>query len=458
MFSFLHSEQKKMRQNAENWLEVADRVFKYRSDLLNEAQTKKLLAAVGEVKLRLKARADANQIKTAVEALEAVLRTTGGRLYPASSIVENVEFFVVAAIVILGLRAYFVQPFKIPTNSMWPTYYGKTHEIDPPGQSQGLATKIWRFATLGAWHYQVNAPAEGELKVPVFPNRTLAFTQVPGRTFVVFPTTERQYQVSVGGETASITVPGAGTSSEDFRMESLLNDLIVRQGKYGSWSELLYAVERSGQVESTIMNVNIGGRAMEQRVYWIPTGLKLKRGEPALSFDILTGDLLFVDRLTYNFFPPKVGQGFVFKTENIKSNEMLDPAGEQIQQYYIKRLVGVPGDKLEIRKPAQVAADGGQSTAGAKDGQLFRNGQPIDGAAAFGKNSRKEGTYPGYAADGLLSFGQVVDVPANSYFAMGDNSPLSKDSRFWGFVPDKDVVGRPLFIYYPLTKRWGPAK
>jgi signal peptidase I len=452
MFSFLYSEQKKMRQNAENWLEVADRVFKYRSDQLTEAQTKKLLAAMAEVRLRLKARADAAQIRVAVESLEAVLRTMGGRIYPASSIVENVEFFVVAAIVILGLRAYFVQPFKIPTNSMWPTYYGKTHEIDPPGQSPGLASKAWRLATLGAWHYQANAAADGELKVPVFR------TQVSGRTFFVIPTVDRRYQVSVGGEPATITVPGPGNSSEDFRMESLLNDLIVRQNKSSSLSELIYTGLRGGQVESTIMAVNIGGQAMEQRVYWIPTGLTFKKGEPVLSFDILTGDLLFVDRFTYNFFPPKVGQGFVFKTENIKSNEMLDTAGGQIQQYYIKRLVGVPGDKLEIRKPAQLTADGGQAVASAKDGLLFRNGQPIDGAAAFGKNSRKEGTYPGYAADGLLAFGQVVEVPGNSYFAMGDNSPLSKDSRFWGFVPDKDIVGRPLFIYYPLTKRWGPAK
>ena len=52
----------------------------------------------------------------------------------------------------------------------------------------------------------------------------------------------------------------------------------------------------------------------------------------------------------------------------------------------------------------------------------------------------------------------MVDVPAKSYFAMGDNSPNSKDSRAWGFVPDKEVVGRPLFIYYPLTRRWGVAQ
>ena len=57
-----------------------------------------------------------------------MLRRTGGAIYPKSSLVENVEFFLVAAIVILGIRTYFLQPFKIPTNSMWPTYNGMTPE------------------------------------------------------------------------------------------------------------------------------------------------------------------------------------------------------------------------------------------------------------------------------------------------------------------------------------------
>ena len=53
--------------------------------------------------------------------------------------------------------------------------------------------------------------------------------------------------------------------------------------------------------------------------------------------------------------------------------------------------------------------------------------------------------------------GEIVTVPEHFYMALGDNSPRSKDSRSWGFVPEKDVVGRPLYIYYPLTKRWGLA-
>ena len=48
--------------------------------------------------------------------------------------------------------------------------------------------------------------------------------------------------------------------------------------------------------------------------------------------------------------------------------------------------------------------------------------------------------------------------PSDGFFAMGDNSGNSADGRYWGFVPAADVIGRPLFIYYPFTRRWGPAR
>ncbi len=455
MFSFLYSEQKKMRQNAGNWLEVADRVFKFRRDQLSDVQTKKLLAATGEVKLRLKERAETSRIKAAVESLEAVLRDTGGRIYPVSSLVENIEFFLGAAIVILGVRAYFFQPFKIPTNSMWPTYYGMTQEVFPAGQEPGLLGKAARLVTLGATNYSLTAPADGEVLMPVFGDLRPAWTEKPGRSLLVFPTTLREYTFSVGGELVRISVPAEWAQSGNF-------DEVVDEAFFGGpRTNLLAAIKeaavRAQPLEQSTAVVHQGNRSIETRVYWVPVGRKVRRGDKFLSFDILTGDLLFVDRFSYNFFPPRVGSGFVFRTENIHSPEMTDSSGEQIQQYYIKRLVGVPGDRLEVRRPASLMADGTRAIE-SKDGQLFRNGQPIEGAAAFGKNSRKEGLYPGYTADGSLGFGQVVNVPGNSYFAMGDNSPRSKDSRYWGFVPDKDVVGRPLFIYYPLTSRWGPAK
>jgi signal peptidase I len=107
----------------------------------------------------------------------------------------------------------------------------------------------------------------------------------------------------------------------------------------------------------------------------------------------------------------------------------------------------VPGDVLEVREPL-----------------LFRNGKPITGAEAFNLNATRTGLYRGYVnasplnGGNYLAKGDTVPVPAKGYFAMGDNSRDSQDSRYWGFVPDKDVVGRPIFIYYPFTKRWGPAR
>lgn len=443
-----------MRHHAANWLEVADRVRHFRRDQLTAAQSQRLLAATVGVKQRLKEKADASKLKLAVESLEGVLRDTGGRIYPVSSFVENVEFFLVAAIVILGLRAYFVQPFKIPTNSMWPSYYGMTAEVFKAGEEPGLLRKAARLLTLGASNYTVTAPADGEVMIPAFRygrnSYAVAFVDKPGRSLGVFPATMREYTFMVGGQLAKVTVPA------DFQGEfqQVLDESF--KGTASSFHEALQiSIARTPAPEHSTFVVRDGAQPVERTVYWLPIGQTVRKGDTLLSFDILTGDLLFVDRISYNFLRPKVGSGFVFKTGNIKSAAMQDASGAQISQYYVKRLVGTPGDTLEIKAPA-----------------LFRNGKPIEGSDAFGKNARREGKYPGYtnntggpllgdgvqASDGLLPVGGKITVPAKSYFALGDNSPRSMDSRYWGFVPDKDVVGRPLFIYYPLTTRWGLAR
>src|SRR5690606_849055 len=81
----------------------------------------------------------------------------------------------------------------------------------------------------------------------------------------------------------------------------------------------------------------------QQRIYFLRTGKMVRAGERMLSFDILTGDQLFVDRVSYHFVRPEVGDGFVFRTGNIP--DLARIGGDQ---YYIKRLVGVPGDELRI--------------------------------------------------------------------------------------------------------------
>lgn len=450
MFDFLRSKDGKMRHQARRWVEMADRIHDFRRDLLTPVQLEALQTARADLKQKLKERASADIVHASVERLEKVLQQCGGRLYPANSMVENVEFFLVAAIVILGLRAYFVQPFKIPTNSMWPSYYGMTAEVFEPGQEPGALAQAGRLATLGARRYSVEAPADGEVYVATFPRNPFpAFVERPGRSMLIFPAKLHQYAFMVAGKQATLTVPAEFFSE----MEKVFDASIGGPNKQIGANLAQASVKAGMNIEmSTWRFRNTGDPRDDMRVHWLPTGRTVKKGEKIVSFDILTGDLLFVDRLTYNFIPPSVGSGFVFKTGKIEG--LRDELGDI---YFVKRLIGLPGDTLEIRRDDSITSKRKKQPVDPKFGLLFRNGAPIAGAKAFERNAVQEGLYPGYRADGYLAFGDTLKVPEHSYFAMGDNSPNSRDGRSWGFIPEKDVVGRPLFIYYPLTKRWGPA-
>jgi signal peptidase I len=163
---------------------------------------------------------------------------------------------------------------------------------------------------------------------------------------------------------------------------------------------------------------------------------------------LLIGDHVFVDRLTLapktswmplvHYREPKRGDIFVFISP-------IEPG-----LHVVKRVIGVPGDRIHLR-----------------DGFVYRNGQKLDEPYV-----QHNGTYDPYrdnfpterssvyganiAPEWYLTMnshieGDDVVVPPGSYFAMGDNRDVSLDSRYWGFVPQENVVGRPLFIYWSFN-------
>jgi signal peptidase I len=424
----LFSGERKMRRHAVNWLEIAQSVWNHRRDCLTEAEASDLNQRREELRKAVRDRADAGKLRLEIESLEEVLRRVGGSVYPKTSLAENVEFFLVAAIVILGLRCYFLQPFTIPTNSMWPSYYGMTSQsYARKADEPSVPAEAARLVLLGAWPHRLTAPADGEILIPVGGAESRGWTHsriVPGRTWLVLPTKVREYTLLVGDQPVTVRLP----IDFDFDWTVAQSLFPPQPGNYPqNFSAFMEAQLASGNFEMR----EVDG----EYLHCIRTGRVVRAGDRVLSFDELTGDKLFVDRISYHFVRPKVGDGFVFRTGNIP-----DIVREEGDQYYIKRLVGVPGDTLEVRGTT-----------------LWRNGAPITGAAAFEANSRRLGDYPGYGASGLLSPGRTVHVGPMSFFAMGDNSPNSADGRVWGFVPAKDVAGRPLFVYYPITRRWGLA-
>lgn len=425
-----------MRDNARNWLEVADKVYHYRRDQLTQKESGELLQRSGELSGALKSKADAGRLKLCIESLEGVLRRTGGTIYPKSSLVENVEFFLVAAIVIIGVRTYFVQPFKIPTNSMWPTYYGMTAdnlslEPNPPS----FLMRAFRFAAFGAQRREVLAPTDGEVTADFDENTgAMTYTLQRDHTWLVLPAVVKEYTFYVGDQPATVRVP---QDFNDF-------DRVVWETFFGG--ERGFAQQFMQARELRSLKRAQRGLAGSEELYGrfrLVLGQAAHAKSAILRFDIMTGDQLFVDRISYHFFRPSVGQGFVFRTGHIE--------GIGDDQYYIKRLVGSPGDTLEIKEPV-----------------LYRNGSPITGSTAFQMNALRTAPYRGYfnARPGASQGGarqylfrdEKIVVPPGDFMALGDNSHSSLDGRYWGFVPDKDAIGRPLFIYYPFTKRWGPAK
>jgi signal peptidase I len=417
-------EEGKMRVHAENWLEQADKVWAFRRDLLSERDRAELRSRTEELRQRYRDRASVAQLRQSMEALDPVVKRTGGAIYPKSVLADYVDFLLVAAIVIIGVRTYFVQPFKIPTNSMWPSYYGMTPDVyHRPEDVPGVLTRAARFVFFGARHNELIAPESGSITIPVGIARVtdgggkLLYETVPAKSWFVFPTTNRRYKIYVNRTELTIQVP------QDFDFDWAF------QAAFGlTAAQLEEAASKSAERRGNFA--------------WVTLDRRAEAGKALLSFDVVTGDQLFVDRFSYHFMRPKVGQGFVFFTGNIPG--IASVMGEQ---YYIKRLVGTPGDVLQIKPPI-----------------LWRNGQPITGAPSFAKNAQRTDGYQGYVhidasrAQYLLTDDDTLTVPKDSFFAMGDNSNNSFDGRYWGFVPAKEVVGRPLFIYFPFSKRWGPSR
>ena len=144
-------------------------------------------------------------------------------------------------------------------------------------------------------------------------------------------------------------------------------------------------------------------RAFFLQVFWIPSGSM----EPTLDI----GDRIVVNKVVYNFRHPRRFEIIVFRAVPAMGEEKKD---------LIKRVVGLPGETLEV-----------------KDGAININGQVV------AENHTMNQDYANYGP---------VTIPDDSYFVMGDNRPASADSRYWGFLPKKKIIGKAFLRLWPLTK------
>jgi signal peptidase I len=384
---------KTVRQATEMHRQVR-KFLNHQRDLLSPPAVEGLTQAMASMERALtSAPVDREALKQQMTELESAANKWL-KPYPHASIRENIEVFLVAIAVAVGIRTFFIQPFKIPTGSMQPTLYGVTHEpLAPDEPIPNGQKRKWDFWINGVSYHRQTAEADGMLQAVSPPVRFLLF--------------------------------------------NLKQDFVIGGKKHTVWFPDDKLFQRAGLMDDH-------GRLASQR---------LRRGDLVFNLKVNSGDHLFVDRFTYNFRKPERGEIIVFATAGTRI--------PQQDQFYIKRLVAMGGEKVRIGDDQHVVIDGARldaSTPRFENVYSFPPGGPLEGGYGyFGHvNNRTAVNFIGQPIAPYFQDGQAeYRVAADAYLAFGDNTLNSSDSRAWGPVPQENVIGKSFFVYWPISKRFG---
>lgn len=165
------------------------------------------------------------------------------------------------------------------------------------------------------------------------------------------------------------------------------------------------------------------------QAFKIPTG--------SMEPNLLIGDHLIVNKMIFAPSATPVERAMLPTREVRRGDVVVFKYPEEPERDFIKRVIGLPGDRLELRSKV-----------------LYINDQPLQEDYA---HYASPATADAFGASGDLreSYGPVT-VPQGQYFMMGDNRDNSEDSRYWGFLPASYVKGNALFIYFSFDSglRW----
>jgi signal peptidase I len=192
--------------------------------------------------------------------------------------------------------------------------------------------------------------------------------------------------------------------------------------------------------------------------YVIPSG--------SMKNTLLVGDHLVVDRITLapparwmpliRYREPRRGDIVVFyKPVNQPGIDQTDADGTPQYTPLVKRLIGIPGDHIHLRNGIVIVNEVAQPVGFAQPtttdnfNEFLDDFPAVPPAAASGSTESWAVNFSSYIQDGDLV------VPPGMYFMMGDNRHNSLDSRYWGFVPRANIIGRPLFNYWSFKAEDG---
>lgn len=184
-----------------------------------------------------------------------------------------------------------------------------------------------------------------------------------------------------------------------------------------------------------------------QKMSGLQIGRTYAKGQDIVRVKEIAGDHLFVDRLSYNFRSPQRGEIIVFKTKGIERMERQD-------QFYIKRMVAMGGEKVSIGDDQHLRIDGKRLDASTPRFQnVYTFGPTPRANHYFGHvNDTVARRYlPFNIAEYFPNEQTVVQVRPDHYMVMGDNTLNSYDSRGWGDFARENVIGKSFFVYWPIS-------
>ena len=318
--------------------------------------------------------------------------------FKRGAVVEMVESFFVIMVIFLGLRTYYVQPFRIPTGSMQPSLNGII--VHPVDEIPGMGKRVWDMLTLGSAYVEAKAETTSSLVNIEDHPKWLLFTE----TTLTF------------SDGSKVNIPSA---------KGAVMQYLKEQGKF---------------IET-------------------PNGIRLgsyRPGDTIIRARVDAGDMILVNHMAYHFRKPERGETFVFDTRGINTS-MQQPSAvrmtdQQAGTHYIKRLCGLPGDSLQITTPFLLI-----NGKVAEEPTIAR---VAAGRAPFNKEGYQclalRNNPLAFMTDlGPAHLKNTTDPNMREYAALGDNTTNSLDSRYWGPVRQFNIIGPACFALWPFTEHWG---
>ena len=398
----------KWKKEALHLVKGAKKFVDYKRDLLKPERVAEIDSRRADLLAAIKSK-NRPKVDEASKQIRAVCENSLPHEKPLGWLEENVEVMFVAIVIALGLRAYYLQPFRIPTGSMQPTLNGI---VGTP-----LKKDQW----------------------PSLPQRLIEKV-LRGRSYV--------YEVNDKDRHIAVTRQG----SLDIKDMQFMHFFSRSEIRFSDSDPLRLPAPTNPVMEIGLRDaINHAARNNEL----IPKGAVLCEGT------IDSGDLVLVDKFSYHFRKPKRGEVFVFDTIGIKGIQQR--SGEQgAGSHYIKRLCGVPGDTLSIQSP-NLLIDGKIAQEPGIQRVIHGQGAYQINPDGYGLASPNEAPHNGKKLPQYLAKeGATLTLAANGrpgmreYAALGDNTGNSLDSRYWGPVKEYNLVGPALFSLWPITSgHWG---